>query len=376
MIDIALVKSDPVLNSPSLRDQKIIGSLKKKYNILVLAWDRDGSTNRAKTDSLFRIFRWSAPSGIESYGALRLIPHLPFFWAWTFVNLCSIRPETVHACDLSTVAPCFLYKILFRKKLVFDVFDRYAMAYIPQNRNVFFKFLYWAVNRLEESFAKRSDVLINVSDEMLHTYRKKPKHCVTIMNCSEDHMATSTRVKFGGFNILFTGHIRTGRGLELIPEIIRNIEDVKVIITGRLEDKKLLTEINRVPNTKYLGYLEHQEVLDLEAGSDVMMALYDLNLQAQNKFVMGNKLFEAMMCGIPIITNVAHEIVNETGCGIVVEYDNRQQIKETIITLRDKPELRKKLGDNGRKAFLEKYNWAIMEDKLFTLYDNLLTNSL
>jgi glycosyltransferase involved in cell wall biosynthesis len=40
--------------------------------------------------------------------------------------------------------------------------------------------------------------------------------------------------------------------------------------------------------------------------------------------------------------------------------------------LRDKPELRKRLGTNGRKAFLEKYNWNLMEDKLFAVYDTLL----
>jgi glycosyltransferase involved in cell wall biosynthesis len=103
-----------------------------------------------------------------------------------------------------------------------------------------------------------------------------------------------------------------------------------------------------------------------------MVALYDLNLQTQNKYVMGNKLFEAMMFGVPVITNVARQIVNETDCGIIVDYDNPEQIKEAIITLRDKPELCKRLGTNGRKAFLEKYNWNLMEHKLFVVYDTLL----
>jgi glycosyltransferase involved in cell wall biosynthesis len=262
--------------------------------------------------------------------------------------------------------------VLFRKRLVFDIFDRYAMAFIPRNRNIFFKIFYSVVNRLEEHFARHSDVLINVSDEILETFGKKSKRCLTIMNCSEDHLANSSKLKTEEFKILFTGHIRKGRGLELLPEIMNDLKGVQVIITGRLEDKRLLAEIDRVPNTKYLGYLDHQEVLDLEAGSNVMMAVYDLNLRAQNKFVMGNKLFEAMMCGTPIITNVAREIVIETGCGMVVEYNNIKQIKEELIKLRDNPELCKNLEDNGRKAFLEKYNWNIMEQKLYKIYDNLL----
>jgi glycosyltransferase involved in cell wall biosynthesis len=34
--------------------------------------------------------------------------------------------------------------------------------------------------------------------------------------------------------------------------------------------------------------------------------------------------------------------------------------------------LRKRLGNNGRKAFLEKYNWNAMEQKLYQIYEDLL----
>ena len=38
-----------------------------------------------------------------------------------------------------------------------------------------------------------------------------------------------------------------------------------------------------------------------------------------------------MMCGIPVITNVLPEFVNEIGFGIIVEYGNRDQIRSAII---------------------------------------------
>jgi glycosyltransferase involved in cell wall biosynthesis len=232
--------------------------------------------------------------------------------------------------------------------------------------------LYSLVNWLEENFAKRTDVLINISDEMLQTFGKRPKNCSTIMNCSEDNIINVSRAKSDSFRLLFTGHIRAGRGLEILPDIVRDLKDTELIITGRIEDKKLLKKIDGISNITYKGFLEQDKVLHLETSSDVMIALYDLNLQTQNKFVMGNKLFEAMMCGVPIITNVAHEIVNETGCGIIVEYDNVKQIKDTILKLRDDPNLRKRVGEHGRKAFLEKYNWDIMEQRLYKIYEDLI----
>ena len=173
------------------------------------------------------------------------------------------------------------------------------------------------VNQFEEYFAKRSDVLINISDEILQTYRNRPKNCRTIMNCSEDHMINVSEAKSNRFRLLFTGHIRPGRGLEILPDIVKDLKDIDLIITGRVEDKKLLKKIDRKSNITYKGYLDHDELLHLEASSDVMIALYDLNLQTQNKFVMGNKLFEAMMCGVPVISNVAPELIKEVDCGMV-----------------------------------------------------------
>jgi glycosyltransferase involved in cell wall biosynthesis len=195
------------------------------------------------------------------------------------------------------------------------------------------------------------------------------------MNCSEDHVQNGSKVKQNGFKLLFTGHIRPGRGLEILPDIVKNLKDTKLIVTGRVEDKKLLNKIQGISNTIYKGFLNHDEVLNLEANSDAMVALYDLKIQAQNKYVMGNKLFEAMMSGVPLITNVAQEIVDETECGIIVDYDNTDQIKEAIIKLRDDPQLCKKLGTNGRNAFLKKYNWNMMEQRLYTIYDKLLNKN-
>ena len=81
-----------------------------------------------------------------------------------------------------------------------------------------------------------------------------------------------------------------------------------------------------------------------------MIALYDLKLQSQYEYGMANKVLEAMMCGLLIITNISHELVNDTKCGIIVEYGNVEQIKQAIITLRDNPELRKFYGTNGRQG--------------------------
>jgi len=49
-----------------------------------------------------------------------------------------------------------------------------------------------------------------------------------------------------------------------------------------------------------------------------MVVLYDLQFE-KNRLSSPNKIFEAMMCGIPLITNMEEELVSEeVGCGIIV----------------------------------------------------------
>jgi hypothetical protein len=48
-----LVKTDPIMNLPSLRDQKIIRSLRKKYSIIVLGWNREGTATESHKHERF-----------------------------------------------------------------------------------------------------------------------------------------------------------------------------------------------------------------------------------------------------------------------------------------------------------------------------------
>lgn len=373
MTDVVLVKSDPIKNQSSIRAMQIIKSLGKKYSVIGLGWNRrTGQDKSIKEESNLQLLNLNAPYGYQRYGALRLLVYFPIFWVWVFIKLCVHRPKTVHACDLATILPCYIYKILFRNKLIFDILDRYGMTYVHSNRNVLFKLLYSLINSLEENFAKNSDVLIAVSDKIFLTLRNKPTNCVTIMNCPEDALIIKSQPETNVFKLLFTGAIRRGRGLETVSDIIRNMENTELIVTGKIKDTKLHEKIVGTSNIKYYGFLDRNKLLDLEASSDVMIALYNLDLQSQYEYGIANKVLEAMMCGLPIITNISRDLVNETKCGLVVEYENVEQLKKAIFTLRDNLVLRRQLGDNGRKAYVEKYNWAKMEERLLRTYQLLM----
>jgi glycosyltransferase involved in cell wall biosynthesis len=340
---------------------------------LILGWNREKvSKEMIRNHKLnIKLFGLRAKLGRPS-----VIAYLPFFWIWILGNLLWYKPKVVHACDLDTVLPCLLYKIMCRKTLIFDVCDRYAMAHIPPKHRL----IYSVVNMIEEQSARMATVLITVADKLLETFPSKPKFSAVIMNCSDDNfmdkkILTKENKNDAKFTLVFPGTISKDRGLEILSQAIEGLDNVELVIAGRTIDNELLDRILKVSNVKYEGLLQRNDALTLTSKSDAMIILYDPEVP-NNNFSASNKLFEAMMFGLPIITNVSSDIVDaETDCGIMVSYSDVNQIRAAIVRLRDDIKLRKHFGSNGRNAYLHKYNWGNMEKKLFRIYEELLCPS-
>ena len=178
------------------------------------------------------------------------------------------------------------------------------------------------------------------------------------------------------FRFIYTGNIRRDRGIETILKAIENLDHVELVLAGRIIHKEIGDKVLNSPNVTYGGLLLPNEALVLEQNNDAIITLYDLKFK-QNYFAMPNKLFEAMMCQLPIITNIAPEIVaHEVSCGLIVDYNDINHINNAIVTLRDKPDPRRKLGDNSHRAFLQKYNWHIIEKELLKVYETLFTSEI
>jgi glycosyltransferase involved in cell wall biosynthesis len=127
----------------------------------------------------------------------------------------------------------------------------------------------------------------------------------------------------------------------------------------------------------HLQAVPYEEIMRQSINADLLFALYDPSIP-NNKYASPNKLFEAMMCGKPIIvsegTSMA-KIVEKYASGLVVPCDDIDAIKEAVLRLKNDPRLRQMLGKNGKEAFDSFYNWNIMEKRLLDVYDKLTASS-
>jgi glycosyltransferase involved in cell wall biosynthesis len=108
--------------------------------------------------------------------------------------------------------------------------------------------------------------------------------------------------------------------------------------------------------------------------ADITFALKDPSVPL-NRYICGSKLFEAMMCSIPIIVNKNSSAalkVKKHNCGIVVDANDQFEIELALIMFIKNPALREQLGNNGRRTYETIYDWDFMEERIQHVYKNAL----
>lgn len=177
------------------------------------------------------------------------------------------------------------------------------------------------------------------------------------------------------------GGLTYNRGIKHIIEAALDA-DVKIILAGNFSPEAFKKEIMELPayrSVDYRGYCNREEVNKIYDEATIGVSNI-LNLgqypQIEN---LPTKVYEYMMNGMPfIISNFkyAKEVADKYKCGIAVEPANISELSNAIKRLRVDAKLAFSMGENGRKAVLEKFNWGIEEEKLYKFYDKILSNKI
>jgi glycosyltransferase involved in cell wall biosynthesis len=87
------------------------------------------------------------------------------------------------------------------------------------------------------------------------------------------------------------------------------------------------------------------------------------------------KMFEYMACGIPVVASnfpLWTRLVGDADCGITVDPLDPTAPAAAVRRLLDDPEEAARLGENGRRAILDRFNWEHEFAKLAALYPMIL----
>lgn len=289
--------------------------------------------------------------------------------------------DVYHFHDPELIVAGLLLK-LWGKKVIYDVHENLpkilrGRTYLPP----FLRPLISVTAGIFELLASRSfDAIVAASDGFQQRFAGHAR-AVAVRNFPAASGAVRRQRPRGpeqDFRLVYAGVIGESRGVvEVIRalEYLPNPESVSLVLCGQIappefeSELKLLRQFGRV---RCLGYLDYGSLVETIAEADVGMVC-DAPLP-NSLDSMPNKLFHYMGCGIPVVASnfpLWRRIVETHECGIIVDPLDPRDIARAIEFMQKNPEQRKKMGENGRRAVQELYNWEAESGRLLGVYREL-----
>ncbi len=180
---------------------------------------------------------------------------------------------------------------------------------------------------------------------------------------------------------LYTGNVTVDRGALLQLELLKAHKGIAIAYIGKCSEDVAeaifsFAESEQISRQRIriigIGIHVPRETIDYYTYSMdwlVGLALFpDTPHYARKELT---KFFEYMAAGLPILSSnfpVWKKIVEENRCGFCVNPDEQESIASIIEYLLQNHDEAASMGENGRKAVNERYNWNIEEKKLLDLY--------
>jgi len=171
------------------------------------------------------------------------------------------------------------------------------------------------------------------------------------------------------------GSLSKPRGVLNMIRAFKHLDEEELVLVGPFVTESLFEKAKSTEGWEridYKGKLPFHEVKEFHKKASIGLILFED--VAQCYFAYTVKLFEFMYFGEPVLMPNFGDWVefNKTyNCGINVNTGDPWEVAEKIKYLNENPEIKKKLGANGRKAVLEELNWNVDEKRLLNFYEAL-----
>ncbi len=184
------------------------------------------------------------------------------------------------------------------------------------------------------------------------------------------------------FTIFSSGRLAHWKGyvlaLKAFGIFLKNFPNAVFIIGGKGPEHKRLEKIAK--RMKILGNVIFAGYLSTRAEVFVQLHLCDVCIIPSLRDGPLVSVLEAMIMGKPVVCLDAggqSELITDD-CGIKIRPIHPEQtikdLADALLKLANDPELRKKMGEAGRRRVLEEYNWDKKGEFIHKMYKSVLSN--
>lgn len=272
------------------------------------------------------------------------------------------------------------------KKVIFDYHEDYATRFADSDalpgpkwaKNLIAKLYCW----YERRAVRRLDAMISVTPHICERLAKTNPNTVMVTNyplLDADTWKQETQYNRDSKYVAFAGQVSETYRLAFITKALQNIKNIEFQICGpqrKSDDLEKIQAEDTAHIVNYLGVLPYMEIPEFlsKARASFVISTYGNNTGGNIGTLGNNKLFEAMLCGVPVICAdyiLWKEIIEQYRCGICVNPYDERQLSDAVQYILGHPDEAEEMGQNGRKAVLEDYNWNTQEQVLLDLYEKL-----
>ncbi len=177
----------------------------------------------------------------------------------------------------------------------------------------------------------------------------------------------------------YAGTVYNYSNQENTIDVVKKIEGLKYKVAGHIDQsfKKKLNQRASTKDVSYLGRIEKEELKEFLNTSTIGLSIYDYrkNLGGNLGSFATNKLFEYMEAGLPVICTdfeMWKKLIEEENCGICIKPNDTKELEKALKFLIDNKEEAFRMGQNGRSAVKNKYNWVSQQEKYNALFNTIL----
>lgn len=382
---------------PDIRVQNEALSLMKEGHVINLLSYNFGHRKSYEEFKGINVHRFYIPEQIakKSLGLIFMFPLYRKIWKyWVLKFLNQQKIDAIHIHDLPL---CILISELNKKgyKVVADMHENYPYMVEEQSymNTLFGKIIFsrkkWF--RKEQEWLNTADQIICVAPEMksrLQVIVHPSKSICVVPNTYSLNSFGAEQVDLPGLNERFTnryvisyiGGFDQVRGIHLLIEAVHQLSDqipgLLLVLVGDGSIKEHLIGMTQKLDLEekilFEGWQPSKYIEAYIKSSSICVIPHIRSEQTDNS--SPNKLFQYMYMKKPVVSSNCtslEKIVLQENCGLIFRDKNSADLAEKLLYLYNNPEECNQMGNNGRKAVLEKFNWDVTVEPLLEVYGNL-----